>query len=127
PPFQHRGYGAACVRECIERMDALGLELSVLWTQVATFPFYELNGYQAVERYGGTYSLTRSDAAGFRGSATRVSTLADEPGRLPEAVSLHASAGPGITRSPDEARALFFLPKMTTWVALDGDRVVAYL
>ncbi len=127
PALQHRGYGAACVRECIARMDSIGLELSVLWTQVATFPFYELNGYQAVERYGATYSLRRAEAARFGAPAERVSTLSDEPGRLAQVLALHETAGPGMVRSPDEARALFGLPKMTTWLALDGDRVAAYL
>src|SRR3990172_3368747 len=66
PAHQHRGYGSRCVARCVERMAALGLELSVLWTVVATFPFYELNGWQAVERYGRSYRLSAGDAGRFR-------------------------------------------------------------
>ena len=41
---QHRGFGSSLRSGCIDRMEADGVEVSVLWTLVATFPFYELNG-----------------------------------------------------------------------------------
>src|SRR5580765_5081180 len=37
PAHQHHGYGSRCVASCVGRMEALGLELAVLWTAVATF------------------------------------------------------------------------------------------
>jgi len=71
PPFQHRGYGSACVAACIARVDAAGIELSVLWTQVATFPFYESQqlpgrprrprGARAWPGRGGPFSRLRRD------------------------------------------------------------------
>jgi predicted N-acetyltransferase YhbS len=127
PPHQHRGYGASCVAACIRRMEAAGLELSVLWTQVATFPFYELNGYQAVERYGEARRLRAADAGRLAAWSGPISTLAEDPARLAEALRLHEAEGPGIVRTPDDARALFALPKMTVWLALDDDRVTASL
>jgi GNAT superfamily N-acetyltransferase len=127
PAHQHRGHGSACVAECVRRMEGLGLELSVLWTQVATFPFYDLNGWQAVERYGGSYRLTREDAGRFGAWTGTIGSLAEHPGRLSEVLAHHVAAGPGIVRTPADAAALFSLPKMTTWLALSGDRVHAYL
>ena len=127
PASQHRGYGSACVAACVARMDTMGLELSVLWTDVATFPFYELNDWQAVERYGGACRLDRDAARQFdawTGPATR---LAEDPRRLAGVLALHLAEGPGVMRTLPEAAALFTLPKMTTWLALDGDQVAAYL
>ena len=36
---QHRRYRSACVAACVSRMQTMGLELSVLGVQMATFPF----------------------------------------------------------------------------------------
>src|SRR5260370_40250375 len=45
---QHRmkGYGLQCVNSCVQRMNQIGCELSVLWTGVPIFPFYEKAGFQ---------------------------------------------------------------------------------
>lgn len=127
PAHQHHGYGRACVAACVARMEALDLQLSVLWTQVATFPFYELNGWQAVERYGAAYRLGAAHAGRFARWSGHVRALGDDTARLSEVLALHDAAGPGIVRSPADAAALFSLPRMTTWLALDGDRVAGYL
>jgi GNAT superfamily N-acetyltransferase len=127
PAHQHHGYGSACVAACVSRMDALGLELSVLWTAVATFPFYELNGWQAVDRYGRSYRLGAADAGRFGRWADGIWALADEPGRVADVLALHNAVGPGVVRSPEEAALLFALPNMTTWLAMAGERVAGYL
>jgi GNAT superfamily N-acetyltransferase len=129
PAYQHRGYGSACVAACVSRMQMLGHELSVLWTAVPTFPFYELNGWQAVERYGQAYRLTAVDRERFMPWTGRVTALADEPARLGDVLALHNAIGPGVARSPEQASALFSLPKMTTWLALgpQGKSVAGYL
>lgn len=127
PAYRHRGHGSACVAACVRRMGTLGLELSVLWTLVATFPFYEGNGWQAVTRTGAAYLLAAEDAGRFAGWSGPVVRLADEPGRLAEVMALHDATGAGVVRAAVEATALWFLPRMTTWLALDGGRVAAYL
>ena len=127
PAHQHHGHGSACVAACVRRMEDLGLELSVLWTQVATFPFYERNGWQAVARPGGTHALTRDDAARFARWTGTIARLADHPERIADVVALHRAAGHGVTRSLSEAAALHSLPGMTTWLAMDGARVAATL
>jgi hypothetical protein len=125
PPFQHRRYGARCVAACVGRMSAMDLPLSALWTMVATFPFYELNGWQAVERFGGAYPLTRVEAERFPAWSGRVIALRDAPDRLGEVLALHDAAGDRIERTREQAAALFALPKMSTWLALAADGSVA--
>ena len=127
PAHQHRGHGRACVAACVARMGALGLELSVLWTQVATFPFYEHNGWQAVAPSGGAHRLSAADAARFERPPGTIATLATHPDRLAGVVRLHDAVRPGVTRSLAEAAALWFLPRLTTWLALDGERLCGYL
>ena len=107
PEFQHRGYGSACVAACIARMEALGVELSVLWTMVATFPFYELNGYQAIRPDLETLELTpASDAAQFRAGRRPRDPRARRrrPAPLDAIRALHEDDGPGRPR-PKTGRA----------------------
>jgi len=65
---QHRmkGYGWRCQNSCVEVMNQIGCELSVLWTDVPTFPFYEKAGYQAVQSMGWVYSCLGQDAPLFQ-------------------------------------------------------------
>jgi hypothetical protein len=128
PTHQHHGYGSACVAGCVARMEAAGLPLSVLWTAVATFPFYELNGWQAVERYGAWYPLGAADAGRFRGWPGHIERLEDRPDLLGSVLALHDAAGDRVERTPHQASALFSLPKMTTWLAFGRDlRLAGYL
>ena len=92
PDHQHRGHGSACVAACVDRMAVLGVELSVLWTQVATFPFYERNGWQAVARAGGSVRLTAEDATRFGRWSGSIARLANVPDRLAEVAALHEAA-----------------------------------
>jgi len=126
PAHQHRGYGSACVRGCIERMIALELPVSVLWTIVATFPFYEGVGYQAVARFGASYRLGSGDAGRFAAWNGPIVSLASGPDRLEGVRALH-EARDGVRRTPEEAAALFRLPKMTTWLAPRDGAVSGYL
>jgi predicted N-acetyltransferase YhbS len=127
PGHRHRGYGSACVRGCIGRMADLRLPVSVLWTRVETFPFYELVGYQAVARSGATYRLDSTDAGRFAGDAGTIAVLADAPERFPEVRRLHERRGPRVDRTEEESAMLLSLPRMTTWLAIADGSVAAYL
>ncbi|MEZ4735302.1 MAG: GNAT family N-acetyltransferase [Caldilineaceae bacterium] len=128
PDHRHKGYGSACLQSCLAQMAADDIDLSVLWTQVATFPFYEHAGYQAVRTQSTLYRCTKQDAALFcdHGHSVVVYDSA-APHQLEAMIRLHAQESAGVIRQTDEAAALFTLPKMETWLALDGDQVVAYL
>ena len=127
PAYQHRGLGLANVNACVGRMTELGLELGVLWTMVATFPFYEHAGFGAVARYGGSRRLGRGDAARLRAWSGETVELGSDPGRLAEVVALHDQVPARIERSASQAAALLSLPKMTTLVALRDGLVAGYL
>ncbi len=127
PGHQHRGYGTACVRACIARMEALAIPVSVLWTQVETFPFYEVTGYQAVARYGQSFRLSNADAVRFRASTDQVVDLRSAPEHLAALLDLQASRSDRIVRSPGDAELLHRLAKMTTWLAVRDGRPIAYL
>ena len=66
PDHRKKGYGLACLNSCVEQMGQDGIELSVLWTLAATFPFYEHAGYQPVRTQMMMYLCSRQDAQLFR-------------------------------------------------------------
>lgn len=128
PDHRHKGYGSACLQSCLEQMSTDKIDLSVLWTREATFPFYEQSGYQAVRTQNTLYRCTQQDAALFRDYGHLV-VLYDRAAshHLAAIMQLHNQESVGVVRQADEAAALFALPKMQTWLALDGEQVVAYL
>ena len=130
PAHQHHGYGASCVLRSIDRMAALGIELSMLWTAIPTFPFYELNGYHAVRPDVEVVELRSSDAPSFESGDWAIDELdPTDAGRLAEIRTIHESDGPGVRRRPTDDAPLYSLPRMRTLLALDGGRgrVAAYL
>lgn len=128
PDHRHKGYGLACLHSGLEQMAVDDIDLSVLWTREATFPFYEHAGYQAVRTQSTLYRCTKADAALFRDYGHPV-VLYDSavPHHLAAIGQLHAQESAGVIRQADEMAALFTLPKMKTLLALDGARVIAYL
>jgi GNAT superfamily N-acetyltransferase len=128
PGHRHRGYGERCVASCVERMDRLGIEISVLWTMVATFPFYERNGYQAVRPDLEVLQLSSADAGRFRPGRDDIVDLdPGDAGRLAQVRALHEADGPGVLRALGEYAPLFSLPKMRTLLAIRDGQVTAYL
>ena len=108
-----------------------GCALSVLWTLVETFPFYEHAGYHPVVFQNEAVTLARPDADAFaRDPGIVVGTLAATDAATLDAIrGMHdADAdGQGIRRDARETRALFALPRMRTLVARRGGVPVGYL
>ena len=128
PEHRRKGYGLGCLNSCIERMNRVGCELSILWTQVATFPFYECGAYQAVRYQGWTYACRREDAQLFQDNGQKI--LSYDPATkhyLEDIGRIHHQDVFGVERSLDEQVLLFGLPKTTTLIALEQDLPVAYL
>jgi hypothetical protein len=131
PAHRHRGYASRCLASAIEAMDEGDCALSVLWTLVETFPFYEHAGYHPIPFQGTAYRLGARDASRF--DADPAVTIA--PLEVADVAALDAirdlhdadADGEGIRRDAAEARALFALPRMRTLVARRDGRVVAYL
>jgi GNAT superfamily N-acetyltransferase len=125
---RRRGYGSACLNACIERMTALGIPLSILWTRVETFPFYEAAGYQAVRPMTYSYAIEKHDAARFAPTSDSIVPLdPSNDDQLATIRRMHAEESWGVCRTPDELRILMTLPKMTTLLACRNRVPRAYL
>ena len=128
PEHRRKGYGLECLNSCIECMDQVGCELSVLWTQVATFPFYECGTYQAVRYQGWTYACRREDAQLFQDNGEKI--IPYDPATklyLEDIAGIHRQDVFGVDRTLEEHALLFGLPKTTALIALKQGTPVAYL
>ena len=128
PDHRHKGFALRCLNNCIACMEQQGIDLSVLWTMVPTFKFYNHAGYQAVRDQGLNYPSDRKDAPRFADGGETVVTY-DPKARqyLPEIMALHASDAFGIVRDADQTTALLALGGLTTLLALRRGAPTAYL
>jgi GNAT superfamily N-acetyltransferase len=128
PAYRKRGYGLACLRRCTDKMTTDGVEVSVLWTREATFPFYESDGYQVVRPMTIHYTCRPADAERFRAADQTIAACdPSSPDHLAAVRRMHEAESFGLCRSLDQYRALFALPKMTTLLASRDGRPTAYL
>ena len=128
PEHRRRGYAERCLQRAIRRMRELEIEISALWTQVATFPLYERSGYHAARCQSWVYPAGRGDAGLFPDHGEEVREY-DPASRsdLDAIRALRASEPSGVQRRADEFAILLDLPRMTTWLALRGGIPAAYL
>ncbi len=128
PEHRHRGYGLACLRSCLETMEEMGCDLSVLWTQIATFPFYQHGAFEPVRYQEWIYNCTREDGLRFRDHGDRIVRYDPSTGACPDRIrSMHQAEGYGVRRSRSEWEALLQLPLMHTLVAEEGGSATGYL
>ncbi len=128
PDHRRKGYGLRCLNRCLKLMEQAGVELSVLWTDVETFPFYEHADYQALRSQGFVYQCRNQDADLFADHGEEI-VLRDPNSRdyLEEIRTMHEQEISGVVREPDEYGYLFALPEMKTLIAQRDGRPVAYL
>ena len=128
PDYRHRGYATLCLRDCVRIMEEKGWPVSVLWTREATFPFYQNSGWEAVGPQAWAYTLRPQEHTLFQAGAYDI--VAYNPANtrhLDAVIRLHDSEPHRIARSREEYRALLELPKMSTFLAMTGEDVAAYL
>ena len=65
PNHRKKGYALDCVNACIEKMINDNIFLSVLWTEIPTFHFYEKGLFQSVRSQDWLYSCKNTDAELF--------------------------------------------------------------
>jgi len=126
----HRKKGLAlhCLNECIGLMIDKQIELSVLWTLVTTFPFYEKGGFYPVRSQGWIYTLEQTDRDFFVDQGDPIVTCCpDTQAHIDEIRSMHEQDFFGVKRSAEEYRELFALPKMKTLMAQRDSKAGAYL
>jgi len=128
PAHRRKGYGLRCLNRCIQLMEQAEIELSVLWTRIETFPFYECSDYQAVRSQGFVYQCSHQDADLFANHSEEiVQRDPDTDEYLVEIQAMHEQEGCGVVRRPDEYSHLFALPNMKTLIAQRNDQPVGYL
>lgn len=126
--FRRKGLASLCLADCLRLMNERDIELSVLWTKVETFPFYEAAGYAGVRHQEYVFDCAPSDAACFENRGEDV--VEYRPGhaaQLDRIRSMHEQDGSLIVRQADEYAPLFQLPKMKTLLALRHNQPEAYL
>ena len=129
PDYRRRGYATLCLRDCVRIMEDEDVPVSVLWTLEATFPFYQQSGWEAVASQGWLYQLHPEEHTLFEsGPFDVVQYDSSEHADAFEAMmKLHDAEPHRIARTTEEYRALFSLPRTTTFLAMNGTEVVAYL
>lgn len=128
PEHRHRGYGLACLRSCLASMEEMACDLSVLWTRIATFPFYQHGAFEPVRYQEWIYTCAREDGGRFRDHGQSVVRYDPSTGtHLDRIRSLHESQDYGVRRSRSEWEALLQLPLMHTLVAEEDGTATGYL
>ena len=128
PDYRRRGYATLCLHDCIRIMEEESCPLSVLWTLEATFPFYQQSGWEAVGSQGWLYRLRPEEHVLFEsGPFDVVQYDPANPAPLQAMMKFHDAEPHRIARSSAEYHALFSLPKTTTFLAMNGEEMVAYL
>ena len=128
PDYRRRGYATLCLRDCIRIMEEEGSPVSVLWTLEATFPFYQQSGWEAVGSQGWLYQLRPEEHEFFEsGPFDIVQYDPKNADSFNAMMNFHNAAPHRIARSIEEYRALFSLPQTTTFLAMNGGEMVAYL
>jgi predicted acetyltransferase len=128
PHHQRKGYGLQCLKRCVELMNRNNCDLSVLWTKVETFPFYEKGGYQAVRDQGWVYHCSTQDARFFQDHGENIVQLQSTAKEHLKAIQqMHERDVYGVLRASDDYPVLFSLPKMKTFLALRAGVPVGYL
>jgi predicted N-acetyltransferase YhbS len=127
PAYRHRGFGLRCLHSCIQEMERSQCQLSVLWTMVETFPFYQHGEYQAVRPQAKVYKCSGSDANHFADHGHPVVEYEPRQDWTEAIRSLHERESYGVRRSPAEYPVLLQLPKMRTLLAMANGAPVAFL
>ena len=128
PDYRRRGYATLCLEDCVRIMEEQAWVVSVLWTREATFPFYQQSGWEAVGSQGWVHRLRGQERDLFEVGGFDV--IRYDPGsalHLDGIMKVHDSQPHRIARSRSDYQALFSLPKTTTYLAVKGRELAAYL
>jgi len=128
PVHRKKGYALACLRWSVDKMTQDDIDLSVLWTEVPTFRFYENAHYQAVRCPAWIYPCRREDAERFGKCDVEVIRYdPDTQEHIGDIRAMHEREVYGVIRAVQEYPLLFNLPHIDTLLAARAGRSVAYL
>ena len=128
PDYRRRGYATLCLRDCIRIMEDKGWPVSVLWTVVPTFPFYQHSDYEAVASQGWMYRLGPDEYKLFEANPFKV--IRYDPAKAHHTAAImriHDAEPYRISRSRQDYQTLLSLPRINTDLAMQGRDIVAYL
>jgi predicted N-acetyltransferase YhbS len=128
PDYRHRGYATACLRDCVRIMEEREWPISVLWTQVQTFPFYQNSGWEAMSSQGYGYGLVPGDAERFEDGAFDIVPYDSGNGKHFDAIGRFHDAEPHrVVRTRADLAALLSLPKLIVQLAAQGGVIAGYV
>ena len=128
PDYRHRGYATACLRDCVRIMEEREWPISVLWTQVQTFPFYQNSGWEAMSSQGYGYGLVPGDAERFQDGAFDIVPYDSGNGEHFEAIGrFHDAEDHRVVRTRADLAALLSLPKLIVQLAAQGGVIAGYV
>ena len=127
--YRKQGLGTLCLEDCIKIMGQHNWPTSILWTQEATFPFYQNSGWEAVGSQGFVYKLTAKDSTLFSKTPhfKIVAYDKDNTAHTNGIMQIHDAEPIRISRSITDYHTLFDLPKSKTILAFDDNQLIAYL
>ena len=116
------GIGTLAMKSAEERMEELGLDFGVLWT--GSHGFYQRLGWRLA---GGITVMGIQEAAGELAQGDEIMPLHESPFGPDECHRLHEKAGRHeVVRTAEENARLMSTAGRTTWIALEGGRLVGY-
>lgn len=128
PEHRKQGYASKCLQDCINRMNKKEIDLSVLWTKLATFPFYEKAGYQGVRNQDYIYKCEKSDACKFAQYGEEIIEYNPQDQKFLASIQqMHEKEVTLVERNANSYSYLFNLPKTKTLLAISNNKVTAYL
>jgi len=128
PEYRKRGYALKCVNACIEKITSEGAVLTVLWTEISTFRFYEHAKFQAVRSQDWVYSCMHKDTELFKDNGHTVIEYDAESQRyLQEMQEMHEREIVGILRKDQDYPFLFNLPKSKVLISIKNEQALGYL
>lgn len=129
PNHRKKGYALKCLKSCLEQMDQDNISLSILWTLIPTFPFYEKADYQAVGNQAVTYKCSREDADAFSAvdSIEIAEYTPESEDFLDQIKGIYEENESRVIRTRKRFKQLLCLPKIKTYLALKNNRVLSYL
>lgn len=121
PEHRRQGYARRCLEACLAKMEADAIELAVLWTLPATFPFYEQAGFHAVPPQLDWVHGQAGDAALFQDHGHHIRRFDPRnSSSLRYLERLRDQDHCGVVRSERDSQILFSLPRMITYLASDN-------
>ena len=128
PEHRKKGYATVCLRDCARIMEEKDWPLSVLWTMEATFPFYQHSGWEAVAPQSQVYKLQPGDRELFDSGPFDIIRYDKAASAYLDAImKIHDAEPCRIKRSLKVCETLLTLPKINTYLAMNGKDVAGYL